>query len=188
MPRMKKEIRYIQAAVILIASLIYMGIKALPVRNNAPAPAEYSYVSRVVDGDTLKLSDGKRVRLIGVDTPEKYYSDKLLKDAKKSKKDIKSIQALGRKASDFTKNLCLDKKVRLEFDIDRHDRYGRLLAYAYLDDGTFINAKIIEEGYGQVMTIPPNVKHAEYFLKLQRQAMSEGRGLWQDGLLQPGDK
>jgi micrococcal nuclease len=131
-----------------------------------------------VDGDTLKLSGGERVRLIGVDTPEVHYSDKLLRDAKRSGSDIKAIQAMGKKASDFTKGLCEGKRVRLEFDVEKRDRYKRLLAYVYLEDGTFINAKIIEEGYAQVMTIQPNVKYADLFLKLQREAREKGRGLW----------
>lgn len=166
---------------ILIAALLSLGIVFLPVSQGAAAKDEYILVSRVVDGDTLKLADGERVRLIGVDTPEVHYSNKLLKDARKSRKDIKEIQAMGKKASDFTKSLCSGKKVRLEFDVQKRDRYGRLLAYVYLEDGTFVNARIVEEGYGQVMTIPPNMKYADRFLELQRKARDRGKGLWKEG-------
>lgn len=145
---------------------------------HADAADEYTRVSRVVDGDTLKLSDGERVRLIGIDTPELHYSAKLERDARKSRKNIQEIQALGAKASVFTRALCEGKKVRLEFDVQKRDRYGRLLAYAYLEDGTFVNAKIVEEGYAQLLTIPPNVKHAELFLKLEREARDKRKGLW----------
>jgi len=175
----KKDIKYIQVIALVIASVVYMGIKSLPFSKSASVNKdEFFYVSRVVDGDTLKLSNDQRVRLIGVDTPEVHYSDKLLRDAKKTGKDIAAIQAMGKKASNFTKGLCSAKKVRLEFDVQKNDRYGRLLAYVYLEDGTFVNAKILEEGYGQVMTIPPNVKYADQFLSLERNARDRRKGLW----------
>ncbi|MFA4982377.1 MAG: thermonuclease family protein [Candidatus Omnitrophota bacterium] len=178
---MRKQINFknIQIIALIAASLVYLGIKSLPpLSASAFAKDEYRLVSQVVDGDTLKLSGGDRVRLIGVDTPEVHYSAKLLSDAKKSSRNIKSIQESGRKASSFTKGLCGGKKIRLEFDVEKEDRYGRLLAYVYLEDGTFVNARIIEEGYAQVMTIPPNVKHAEYFLRLQKESREKRKGLW----------
>ncbi|MEW5758365.1 MAG: thermonuclease family protein [Candidatus Omnitrophota bacterium] len=135
-------------------------------------------VKRVIDGDTLLLNNGQKVRLIGLDTPEMHESDKLYRDAKRTKKDIKVIQAQGRLAYQFTKSLVEGKAVSIEFDIEHYDKYGRLLAYVYLEDNTFINAKIIEEGYAQTMTIPPNVKHQELFLNLQKQARENNRGLW----------
>lgn len=85
---------------------------------------------------------------------------------------------MGKEASGFTRKLVESKKVRLEFDIERYDKYGRPLAYVYLEDGTFVNARIIEEGYAQVMTIAPNVKHAQTFLKLEREAREKNKGLW----------
>lgn len=176
----RNKIKIYQAIALAVIALLYFGARTLPhQREKAPAAGGFVYVSRVVDGDTLKLSDGRRVRLIGIDTPEVHYSDKLLRDARRNNRDIKAIQDMGRKASDFTKGLAENKKVRLEFDVERKDKYGRLLAYAYLEDGTFVNARIMEEGYAQVMTIPPNVRYADYFLKLQRQARENRKGLWQ---------
>jgi micrococcal nuclease len=176
----KKIYRLVTAAALAAASGVY-----LIARSFAPAYSEnradktsYLYVSRVIDGDTIKLSNGERVRLIGIDTPEAYYSDKMARDSRRSGEDIKTIEAMGRKASEFTKSLVKGKRVRLEYDVDRYDRYGRTLAYVYLEDGTFVNAKIVEAGYAQVMTIPPNVKHADYFLELQRKARADNRGLW----------
>ncbi|MCX5678087.1 MAG: thermonuclease family protein [Candidatus Omnitrophica bacterium] len=177
---MPKELKYIQVAALLIAAIIYLGIKNYPFTKSTSGTdkTEFYYVARVVDGDTLKLSSGEKIRLIGMDTPEVYYSNKLLRDSKRSGTDIKTIQSLGAKASKFTKDLCLGKRVRLEYDAVKHDRYGRTLAYVYLEDGTFVNAKIVEEGYGQIMTVPPNVKYADYFLKLERQAREGKKGLW----------
>ena len=180
MPRMPKELKYIQIAALLVTAIIYLGIKNYPFTKSAADSGKsgFYYVTRVVDGDTLRLSSGEKVRLIGVDTPEVYYSDKLLRDSKRIGADIKMTQSLGAKASRFTKDLCLNKRVRLEYDIGRYDRYGRVLAYVYLEDGTFVNAKIMEEGYGQIMTIPPNVKYADYFRKLEREARENRKGLW----------
>ena len=92
---------------------------------------------------------------------------------------------MGKEASSFTRKLVEGKKVRLEFDIERHDRYGRLLAYVYLEDGTFVNGRIVEEGYAQVMTIAPNVKYAQTFLRLEREAREKSKGFWKDN---PEDK
>ncbi len=182
MARLPKKFKHLQALVLIVAAIVYFGIKNIPfpaVNHNADTVRSENYVvERVVDGDTLKLFNSERVRLIGVDTPEVHYSNKLLRDSKASGKDIKTIQSLGLKASDFTKNLCAGKRVRLEYDVEKRDRYGRLLAYVYLDDGTFVNAKIVEEGYGRIMTIPPNVKYADYFRGLEREARSDKRGLW----------
>ena len=175
---MKRKNKYIQLAVLAVASLAFLTMRSFPRPQPNTQEIKFAYVSRVVDGDTLKLSDGERVRLIGIDTPELHYSDKLLRDSRRTHKDIDSIQEMGKIASDFTKGLCDKKKVRLELDVDKHDKYGRLLAYVYLEDGTFVNAKIMEEGYAQVMTIPPNVKYAEYFLKLEKEARAGHKGLW----------
>lgn len=178
--KIRKEIKLIQVIVITAALFFYAGAKALTVKGKAAASTEReaAFVARAVDGDTLKLSDGRRVRLIGVDTPELHHSDKLLRDSRRTHKDIKDIQALGEKAAIFTRQLCEGKAVRLETDVRKQDKYGRLLAYVYLEDGTFVNAKIVEEGYGQVMTIPPDVKYADYFLKLEREAREKRKGLW----------
>lgn len=176
-----KRLTYIQVAALVIAAAVYAGVRLLPSSGGAARPDGLVYVERAVDGDTLKLAGGERVRLIGVDTPEVHYSSKLERDAKRSGKDIATIQALGRKSSAFTKKLCEGKRVRLEYDVQRQDRYGRTLAYVYLEDGTFVNARIIEDGYGSVMTIPPNVRHTDLFLRLERDARAGRKGLWAEG-------
>lgn len=147
-----------------------------------PFGRSYNYadilVKRVVDGDTLLLESGERVRLIGIDTPEMHESDKLYRDAHRTQQDIHAIQKMGRRAWEFTKNLVEGKRVSLEFDVEKYDKYDRLLAYVYLTDETFVNAKIVEEGYASLMTISPNVKYADLFLKLYHQARENRRGLW----------
>jgi micrococcal nuclease len=70
------------------------------------------------------------------------------------------------------------KRASLEFDVERYDKYGRLLAYVYLKDGTFVNAKIVEKGYASLMTIQPNVKYADTFLRLYQEARENRLGLW----------
>ncbi|MDP3789162.1 MAG: thermonuclease family protein, partial [Candidatus Omnitrophota bacterium] len=116
-------------------------------------------VTKVVDGDTLHLENGDRVRLIGIDTPESKVNTKLRRDSKRIGKDYETITAMGKKAAKFTTAMVNDKYVRLEFDVQKRDRYNRLLAYIYLPDGKMLNAEIIKAGYAQVMTVPPNVKY-----------------------------
>lgn len=176
----KKELRYFKIIPLLIIAIAYAAFRSM-----APAPysqdaesGKYFYVNRVIDGDTLKLSNGQKVRLIGVDTPEVHLSAKLLRDARRAGSDAAAIQKMGKRATQFTKDLVAGKQVRLEYDVTKRDKYNRSLAYVYLYDGTFVNARIIEEGFGQVMTIPPNVKYAGYFLKLERAARDSKKGLW----------
>jgi micrococcal nuclease len=127
-------------------------------------------VKKVVDGDTFWIDDGSqkglKVRLIGVDAPE----------SKKS--GTKETASFGREASDYLTTLITGKKVRLEYDVGHFDMYGRTLAYVYLEDGTFVNATLVKNGYATIMTVPPNVKYADTFLKLERKARNQKRGMW----------
>jgi micrococcal nuclease len=147
-----------------------------------PFGRSYDYndilVKRVVDGDTLQLETGERVRLIGIDTPEMHESEKLYRDSQRTKTDIATIKELGRRAYEFTRDLVEGKRVSLEFDVEKHDKYDRILAYVYLKDGTFVNAEIVKQGYASLMTYPPNVKYADLFLKLYQEARENQRGLW----------
>jgi micrococcal nuclease len=121
-------------------------------------------VKHVVDGDTLLLTNGERVRLIGVDTPE-------------TKHPQKPVEHFGEEAYRFTQRMVEGKKVRLEYDQTRRDRYGRILAYVYLMDGTFLNAEIIKQGYGFAYTKYP-FKYLNEFRKYEREARENGNGLW----------
>jgi len=119
---------------------------------------------RVVDGDTIILDGYERVRLIGVDTPE-------------TKHPKKPVQYFGKEAYEFTKRMVEGKKVRLEYDWQRKDKYGRTLAYVFLKDGTFLNAEIIKQGYGFAYTKYP-FKYLEEFRAFEREARENRRGLW----------
>ncbi|MFH1640524.1 MAG: thermonuclease family protein [Candidatus Omnitrophota bacterium] len=136
------------------------------------------YVKRVIDGDTIELEDGERVRLIGIDTPEIHESYKMERDIRRTGQNKRIIMELGRRSYLFTKNLVEGKRVSLEFDVEKRDRYKRLLAYVYLKDGTFVNAEIVRAGYASLLTFPPNVKYVDLFTKLYREARERRLGLW----------
>jgi micrococcal nuclease len=126
-------------------------------------------VTKIVDGDTIHVQVGGRrekVRYIGVDTPETH-------------KPGTPVQCYGRSASAFNARLVAERRVELRTDAETRDRYGRLLAYVYRrPDGMFVNAELVRRGFATILTIPPNVAHAQEFLRLQRAARQAGRGLW----------
>lgn len=127
-------------------------------------------VLRVIDGDTVKIdANGKAttVRLIGVDTPETVHPSK-------------PVEAYGKEASNFTKNLLLGESVYLRYDVERTDTYGRLLAYLYrVPDGLFVNLEIVRQGYGHAYTRFP-FKHMEVFRHYGQRARAAGKGLYED--------
>lgn len=158
-----KERMYSKAilCLIFIANLFFLtGF------GNAPAPEDQNlfFVVKVIDGDTIKLANGERVRYIGIDTPETKHPKKV-------------VQYFGKEAYEANKKLVEGKKVKLEFDVQKRDKYGRLLAYVYVND-IFVNAWLVENGYAYAVTYPPNVKYQKLFLKLQREAREKKRGLW----------
>jgi micrococcal nuclease len=142
---------------------------------NPPEPGvtsgELEFVQRVVDGDTLLLGTGERVRLLGVNTPETVHPKK-------------AVEAFGKEASAFTKRIVEGKLVRLEFDpvanrrTDGKDKYSRTLAYVFLQDGTHLNAEIIRQGYGFAVSSSPPLKYQNEFGRLEREAREQRRGLW----------
>lgn len=151
---------------VLIASATLLTSACLSVA--APPDLQRATVVSVVDGDTIWVAlNGQRekIRYIGVDAPETNHP-------------IKGVQEYGTEAKASNRKLVEGRTVRLEFDIARRDRYGRLLAYVYLEDGTFVNAWLVEHGFAQIMTVPPNVKYQDVFLRLQREAREAGKGLW----------
>lgn len=134
-------------------------------------------VVRVVDGDTIVLSNKKKVRMIGVDTPEIHDSQKLKKDIEETKESKEQIQAMGLKAKIFTTSLLLKKTVKLKYEKKKTDRYGRTLAYVYLSDGSLVNEEIVRQGYGCAYT-KFKFEMKNDFLKAESQARREKLGLW----------
>ncbi len=129
-----------------------------------PQKSNLRYVKYVIDGDTIMLRNNEKVRYIGIDTPE-------------VESPYTHEEPMGKEASAFNRKLVEHKWIRLEFDTEIRDQYGRLLAYVYLGD-IFVNAELVKQGYAKVYTFPPNIKYTDLFLKLQREAREHHKGLW----------
>jgi micrococcal nuclease len=157
-------------ALVLLAGCARGGGGALPTASAAtgvlPSGVDVA-VRRVVDGDTIEIAGGERVRLIGVDTPE-------------TKDPNRPVGCFGKEASRFTTSvLPPGTQVRLVGDAEQRDKYGRLLAYVYRRaDGLFVNAELLRRGYAQLLTIPPNIAHTDEFSSIARQAREGSQGLW----------
>lgn len=128
--------------------------------------AYYGVVEWVADGDTIKLCNGEMIRYIGIDTPELHHP----------KKDIYP-EFFAKEAKEFNENLVKGKKVKLEFDIEKKDKYGRLLAYVFVGD-TFVNEELIKGGYAETFFIPPNTKYLSKFSILEDEAKKAKLGIW----------
>lgn len=122
-------------------------------------------VTRVVDGDTIEIEGGQRVRYIGIDTPETV-------DPRKA------VQCFGKEASTKNKELVEGKQVRLEKDISETDKYGRLLRYVWVGD-IFVNDYLVRQGYAHSSSYPPDIKYQNQFTQAQNEAKSNYRGLWE---------
>jgi len=151
---------------LLVAVGWWWGMRA------AAAPPAQATVSRVVDGDTVYVRAGSRsfdVRLLGIDTPETVDPHR-------------PVGCYGPEASAYTKHLLAGGVVRLVYDRERRDRYGRWLAYIYLEregrPDLFVNARLASAGYARTLSIPPNTAHEQELAALERSAALAGRGLW----------
>ncbi len=140
-------------------------------------------VTRIVDGDTIKIrywGKEESIRLIGIDTPESRVNKKAKRNAERSGQDLKTITSMGKRATEYVERLVKPGDlITIEFDAQEKDRYGRLLGYVYLSNGKMLNEEIVKAGYASVMTIPPNVKYQDRFLKAYQEARERKRGLWQ---------
>ena len=160
------------------------ALETLEIRRNTVYKAK---IERVIDGDTAIVSfvfdDGskyqkERVRFLGVDTPETVHPNK-------------PVQYYGKEASDFTKAQLTDKTIWLQTDVGVKDRYDRMLAYVWLKEPTekelddedtireyMFNARLLLDGYAQLMTVQPNSRYANLFVHFQREARQANKGLW----------
>ena len=162
----KKHLKPIIIIVAIFSAFLFLQRLRIfnPTALTTPGKSNLCFVRRVIDGDTILLDDNERIRYIGIDTPE-------------TKHPSKPVEWMGKEASEFNRKLVEHKTISLEFDVEKRDKYGRLLAYVYVD-GVFVNAELVKQGYAQVYTIPPNVKHTDLFLELQKEARENRRGLW----------
>ena len=176
--RNRQKITVVILALVCILALVF--VKKLYLDRNGTSRKKTDLngpyaVERIVDGDTIVVnSEGSsvKIRLIGIDTPESVAP------AMSGKENSEE----GKTASEYLKELIGGKEVYLEYDVSRNDQYGRVLAYVYLDDKTtMIQEVLLSEGYAMVMTYQPNVKYADEFARLQKQARTEKKGFWGSG-------
>ena len=162
------------AIVLLVVGLVLLLVRSddngdpgdSPATVSSRSPALTARVVRVVDGDTIEVATGdgtEDVRYIGVDTPE-------------SVKPGTPVQCYAKRASHFNDRLIAGRTVRLRFDRERRDVYGRLLAYVYAGS-RFVNAELVRRGFARTLTIPPNTSHASLFDRLASRAGRDGRGM-----------
>jgi micrococcal nuclease len=135
--------------------------------------AESVRVTGVIDGDTIIIADGQRVRYLGIDTPER-------------EKDAPS-KFMAQEAYEFNRKLVLNKEVRLVYGPERRDRFDRLLAYVFLDNGLFVNSELVKKGLAQVLYHGPWMERFAELLKLQREAIQNSRGIWAKVLTESDD-
>ena len=125
------------------------------------SPPDTARVIEVIDGDTITIEGGYRVRYIGIDTPEIHPE----------------VEAFGLEAWQVNRVLVEGRVVRLERDVSETDKYGRLLRYVYVDD-ILVNAELVRAGLAYAKTYPPDTKHQDYLEKLEQEARQAGRGMW----------
>lgn len=128
-------------------------------------PPQQARVTQVVDGDTLVLEGGLKVRVLGIDAPE-------------LEKQGQPADFLAHKAKAVLAEMTLGQTVYLEYDRQRYDHYGRLLAFLFLPDRTFVNAELVRRGLARVYFHQPNNRHREVLLAAQREAIEARRGIW----------
>lgn len=160
---------YILIVVVLFSFRNKINTQSILNQKNSSKTIFYS-IKKFVDGDIFWINDGSskgiKIRLIGVDTPENQS------------RFGKQEEYFGDEASIFVKKILTHNLIRLEFDLDTLDSFGRTLAYVYLDDGTLLNDKLVKEGYAKVMTVKPNIKYKKRFLSSENFAIEHKIGLW----------
>jgi len=153
-----------------------------------PSNTREAKIVQVIDGDTVIVEVDRRrehLRLIGIDTPESRPNKRSERQAADRHTDQKTILQLGRRSADHTREILPKKSlVRLEFDVERRDHYGRLLAYIWIPsqdarDGKMANEEILRSGYAYPLSVPPNLKYRDRFGRAFKEARQAKRGLWE---------
>ena len=140
--------------------LLAIIILIIPLCACNPSPDTVT-VTRVIDGDTVDVGTGQRVRYIGIDAPEVHPV----------------MEACGIEARETNRMLVEGKKVRLERDVSDKDKYGRLLRYVYVDD-VLINAELVRLGLAEARAYPPDTRYQDLLEQLEKEAREAGRGMW----------
>lgn len=154
--------RVLRFPVLLLAvGLVCLGGCLAEGELHPPLSGAEVQVSRVIDGDTIEIEGGWRVRYIGIDTPEIHPQ----------------IERYGAEAAAKNRELVEGKVVRLESDRTDRDRYDRLLRYVYVD-GLFVNAELVRLGYARAVAYPPDTKYQDILARAEEEAKGAGRGLW----------
>ena len=161
---MKRAFPVLAVVAVLVVTVVWHRLQS------DSAPISRGTVSRVVDGDTIYVSSGGRsqdVRLIGIDTPETVDPDR-------------PVGCYGPQASAFMKHWLTGRSVKLVYDRETHDKYGRFLAYVYVDGRrpVSVEQRLLRLGYARTLAIPPNTAHAAEYASIERAAAVAGRGLW----------
>ncbi len=158
--------------IVFLISLIYLSvilILHLPThaaeKECRKSPVSYSKIKFIYDGDTLLLEDGRKVRFLGINAPEIDYKGG-------------ESEFMAKASRRFLRTLLKGHQVRLEYDTERQDRYGRLLAYVFLKDGKMVNELIVRKGLAHVMLYSKNLKYSDVLLESQRKAMKKKNGIW----------
>lgn len=162
MKQLRLPIRALKSLILLV--IIVFGCQAQSLKGSIQAR-----VIDCIDGDTIKLEDGTMVRYIGIDTPE------LHKKEGQNWEDVNEAFALEAKL--LNEQLVKNKLVKLEFDVERKDKYSRLLAYCFVDN-IFVNERILEEGLGLFYTRPPNQRYVGILVSAQKKARGNQKGIW----------
>lgn len=168
---MKPRIRYVVSLVALGLTLLVVNFsKQINSTYQSYGKFQHKYTVRyAIDGDTVELSNGDKVRYIGIDTPE-------IRERKGSEWIYKPMP-YSEEARKFNKMLVEGKSVRLEYDVQKKDKYNRILAYVYMGD-KMANMEMVKQGFAMIYTYPPNVRYVQRFIEAQKEARDNKRGLW----------
>jgi len=150
---------------VAVSSLALLGVLLSFSAGHSRSLPREALVAAVFDGDTILLDTGDKVRYLGIDAPEPAH-------------DGEPADCYAREAEAANAAMVLHRRVTLEFDREKRDRFGRLLAYVFTMDGRCVNAELLGSGHARVFTTLPRHRLAERFLSRQRDAMAEGRGMW----------
>ncbi|MBI1195326.1 MAG: thermonuclease family protein [Gammaproteobacteria bacterium] len=173
----KHFVRVLLAAALGVASHQSLVFAACP----QPRIDETAKVAYVYDGDTVRLKDGRHIRLIGINTPELAHKSK-----HRPTSEPTQDEPLARKARQAVIRLLGDSgKIGLQFGEDREDRYHRALAHIFLADGSSLEIHLLEAGLATTIAIPPNIARLDCYLVAERQARKSGLGIWRDPYYRP---